>query len=874
VARLARRLKSLFSRRFRDRDMDDEMTFHVEALTRELIRGGMNAGDAARAARQRFGSVLHLKERGHDIRRVPVLEDLLRDVRYALRGLRRAPGFALAVVLTLAVGIGGNTAIFSVVDQLLLRPLPYPEDEQLVVVHESTAGRSEARRTEVSPANWLDWQRESRALRSLATWVTTTTLLTGVAEPVRLNQQLVSSEFFPVLGVPPLLGRTISLQDDQPNAPLVAVLSHALWQRQFRGDRGIIGRVIQLRDRPTEVIGVMPAGFRFVYQDNDVWGASRLDRNRPWRETSQRFLNIVGRLRPEVTTAAARTEIESIAGRLSRIHAFNRDTTAVLVPLREELTGPVSTSILMLYGAVGVLLSIACFNVANLLLARAAARRREIAVRTSLGAGRLAIVRQLVVESLVLAVAGGTLGIGLAHWSLSALVAFAPANLLRVPDLSVDRRVMLYALGLSVLTGLMVGLVPALSVARRSLAARMRAGGSATQSPRLRRALVVCQVAMTVVLLCGAGLLTRTLLALNGTNSGFDRRNILTMELTLPGIRVTPQHRTSVLQQAVEKLRALPGVEDAAAGAGLPVIGSPAGTSSFHRRGTPVLPVDKAPSAITRVVTPGYFRTLGVPVLHGREFIDADQAASAPPGFVVNDAFARRYLQEIGPLDAFLSVGLPAPNPHLPVIGIVGDTREGSVTADAQPTVYLTHRWAQESAMTLFVRTRAPEAIGPDVVRALRTLDPTLPVMDLQTLESAFGESVTRERLNALVSGAFAISGLLLASLGLYGLLAFLVTERTKEIGIRFALGAHRGTVTRSVIGGGIRLVAIGAAAGVAGSLLLSRWVAPLLFGVAPYDAATYASVLALLAIVTVGASYLPARRAARVEPLVALRQE
>jgi predicted permease len=801
-----------------------------------------------------------------------MIDSLWQDVRYALRGLKRSPGFAVAAVLTLALGVGGNTATFSIVDQLLLRPLPYPDGEQLLRIYESGLGMNHA---DVSPANWLDWQRESRTLRTVAAWDTLTVTLTGVGEPTRLNGQLVSSEFFPLLGVKPLLGRTVSEEDDRPNAPSVAVLSHRLWQQRFDGDPSVIGRVVQLNDRPSEIIGVMPAGFQFMYVDNDLWAAYRLDRNQAWRETSGRFMNVIARLKPGTTMATARAEMEAIAQRLEATYAFNNKTTVTLVPLREELTGQVHTSLLVLYTAVGVLLAIACFNVANLLLARASSRRWEIAVRTSLGAGRFAVVRQLLVESLLLAVAGGALGIALARWSLDALLAFAPPDLLRVPELFVDRRVLLYAGGLSVLIGLMVGLVPAVLVARRSIAASLRTSGSTlTHSPRVRQALVVCQVAMTVVLLCGAGLLVRTVIALNSTDNGFDKQNVLTMEIGLPGTRYTPERRTSFYREAVAAIRALPRVESAAAANSLAVIGSPRGGTWFHRLGTPeAATMNDRPIAIIRVVTPGYFHTLRIPVLRGREFTEADDA-SPTPGFIVNEAFAKTFLADIDPLSASLTVWMQAQNPYLPVIGVVGNVSEGSVRDNAQPTVFYSHRQMTETGMTLFVRTNRPAAIASSAVDAIHRLDPNLAVTKIRTFEGALAESVARERLSALVSGAFALSGLLLASLGLYGLLAFLVAERTRELGIRIALGAQLGRLTRSVVGGGLRLVALGAAIGVGGSLLLFRLSGTLLFGVTPYDVSTYGAVLTLLGAVAGLASYVPARRAAQVEPLVALRAE
>ena len=802
----------------------------------------------------------------------------MRDVRHMGRGLRRSPGFSIAVILTLALGIGGNTAIFSVVDQLLLRPLPYPHGEQLLTIYESFSSLAGVPRgggsNVVSPANWLDWQRESRTLQGLAAWRTVTYTLTGVGDATRLNAQTVSSEFFPLLGIEPLLGRTISAEDDRPNAPRVAVLSHHLWQQRFGGNPSVIGRVVHFNDRPVIIIGVMPASFQFMYPDNDVWSAYRLDRNQPWRETAGRFLNVVARRQAGTTTAAARAEVTEIARRLAATHQFNKNTSVVVIPLREELTGQVHTSVLLLYGAVGVLLSIACFNVANLLLARVASRRREIAIRTSLGAGRVAIVRQLLVESLLLAVAGGALGIALARWSLDLLVAFAPADLLRVSELSVDRRVLLYALGLSVLTGLLVGLVPAVLVARRSLTASMRvASTTVTQSPRVRQMLVICQVAMTVVLLCGAGLLVRTIVALNGANSGLEKHDVLTMEIRLPPVRYTPERARAFYRDAVTALRALPGVDSAAAADSLAVIGSPRGGTGVHRLGTPEVPMNERPYAVIRVVTPGYFRTLRIPVLAGREFTEADDA-SPTPGFVVNEAFAKAHLSDIDPLRARLSVWMEEKNPHLPVLGVVGNVNEGSVRDKAQPTVFYSHRQMAETGMTFFVRTSQPEALTKPAVAALRGLDPNLAVSKVQTFEGAIAESLARERLSALVSAGFGLSGLLLAALGLYGLLAFVVAERTKEIGIRIALGARSGQLRRSVVAGGLGLVAIGGALGVGCSLAALRLVGTQLFGVTSYDVSIYATALTVLFAVAVVASYVPARRAARVEPFVALRQE
>lgn len=618
----------------------------------------------------------------------------------------------------------------------------------------------------------------------------------------------------------------------------------------------------------------MPASFRFIYQNTDLWSAYRLDRTQAWRQTSGRFMNVMARLKPETPIATARTDLEAIAQRLESSHAFNKNTSVTLLPLREELTGQVESSLLILYAAVGVLLAIACFNVASLLLARASSRRRELALRSSLGAGQPAIIRQLLVESLLLAVAGGVLGMLLAGWTLDALIPFVPADLLRTSEVRVDRRVMVYALGLSILTGVIVGLVPAVVATRQSLIGSLRASGSSvTQSPRLRQALVVCQVGMTVVLLCGAGLLVRTVIALHGASTGVDRHDVLTMEVGLPAARYSPERRVGFYRTAITALRALPGVEAAAGANSLPVIGSPSGGTAFHRLGTPELPMNERPTAVIRVVTAGYFQALGIPVMRGREFVDADEAV-AVPGFVVNQAFANTYLNGVDPLATSLTVWMQPANPYGRIVGVVGDVSEGAVRNDAGPTIYYSHRQMSQNNMTLFLRAPRPAAHVASAVAALHQLDPNLAVSRIQTFDQAIADSLARDRLSALVSSAFAVCALLLVSLGLYGLLAFLVTERTKEIGIRMALGARVGQLTRSVIVGGLQLVGVGAVLGIAGALLLLRWLGTLLFGVTANDLSTYAMVLALLAVVGALASYIPARRAARVEPLVALRQD
>lgn len=870
----------------READIVHELSQHLDEHYCELIAGGTSPEEAERLTLAEFSEGNLLARYMAPLRQLhtPPLAvaampsanlfgDLWQDARYAARGLRRSPGFSIAVILTLAVGIGGNTAVFSVVDQLLLRPLPYPDGNQLVMVDELSLGRNS--RADVSPANWLDWQRESRTFRQFAAWQLRAFTLTGAGEPRRVIAQLVSSEFFPLLGVAPLLGRTISDEDDRPNGPRVAVISFRAWQNHLGGDRRAIGSTVQLDDRPYEIVGVMPAGFRFVREDVDVWTASQLDRNRPWRDTTDgRFIQVVGRLADGATIGMARSEMEGIASHLAATHAFNKNTSVTVTPLREVLTGVVRESVLVLFAGVTVLLAIACFNVANMLLARSASRQREIAIRASLGAGRWALARSAIVESLLLSSAGGALGLAVARWGLDALLAVAPTNLLGVSELFLDRRVLIYAFGLSLASGTIAGLASTLLFARRSMADALRTRGSkAGHAPRVRQTLVVVQTALTVVLLCGAGVLVRTLIALDRAPLGFDAHNVLTMRLAISPERYPDERPRDFYRDALTRLRALPGIESAAVAASLPMIGSPRGGTSFHELGTPERPASERPRTVVRMVGPGYFRVLRIPVLRGREFTDADNE-SPMDGFVVNATFARTYLSGRDPLTTSISVRMMEENPHLPIIGVVGDVSEGSVRAAPQPTVFYSHGRMPWATMTLFVRARQPESVAKPIAAALHELDPTLVVSNVRTIESGLAESLARERLSALISTSFGVGGLLLAALGLYGLLAYLVAERTKDIGIRIALGARLASITRSVVSDGLTLVIIGAILGIAGSLLLLRPLGTLLFGVTSYDFPTYAIVVATLGIIAACASYLPARRASRIEPLAALRQE
>jgi putative ABC transport system permease protein len=868
------RVVNLFRRSRLEADLKDQIASHRDMIEADLISRGVEASEAKIIARRAVGNEMLVREFTRDQLLHRWIDGIVRDVRYALRTLARTPIFAMTVVLTLGLGIGANTAIFSIVDRLLLRPLPYPRGEQLVVLHESSVRGS---RMDVNPANWLDWQRESQTFESFAAWTNRIPLaLTGQGEPTRIQNEAVSYEFFSVLGVKPFLGREFTADDDRPQARPTVVLSHALWQSKFGGDPNVVGRVVQLDGISAEIIGVMPAGFHFLSRETGIWTAFRLDRTVPWRERRGRFLPyVVGRVKASVTPSAARQEIETIAARLAQTYEFNKNTSVTVIPLREAMTGEVATSLIVLFAAVGVLLLIACSNVANLLVARSANRRREIAVRTSLGAGRGAVVRQLLVESLVLSLAGGIAGVFIARLGASVLLALAPRNLVQLNAITIDRSMLLYTVGISLATGVLIGLAPATPAIRLRIAEYLRNGGrSMTASVRLRHALVVLQVAMTIVLLCGAGLLARTLFALTREPIGVDPKNVLTLRIELPTSRYQPPQIVGFFAQLIERLKALPGVEFAAAARDIPVSWQRISGTSFTVLGQPDLALNDRPSTRVRVVTPGYFKTLGMPLLKGRDFTDDDRITT-PNVFIVNEAFARKFLPADDPLSASISVAMQIPDRGFGrIIGVVGDVKEGSLRGGPEPTVFYTYRQLLSPGMTLFLLSRRGAELAREAEQIVHEIDRNLPIVEVRMLEDAFSESLARERLDAVVSGAFAVCALLLSSLGLYGLLAFSVTERTNEIGIRMALGARASQVLRMILEEGLRLVLLGASLGLISAFAASRFLRSLLFGITAHDPATFMSVSVLLVLVTMIAAFIPARRATQVNPLTALRDE
>jgi putative ABC transport system permease protein len=799
-------------------------------------------------------------------------EGLLQDVKYAIRSLRRSPGFTATVIFMLALAIGANTAIFSLLDRLLLRDLPYPESNRLALVYEDFGSP----RSSVAPANWLDWQRLSTSFESLAASNVISETLTGNGDPELVTGQLVSAEFFPTLEVQPAIGRAFTMDDDRPKSPPVVILSDRLWKRRFGGDPRIIGKTVEFDAVLKKIIGVMPDGFYFMNPGVEYWSPYAIDRTREWRQSVARTIPIiVGRLRPGISLPAAQAEMKALAKQLEQIYPMNKNASVTVVSLREILTDDVRGSVIVLFAAVTLLLVIACINVAGMMLARASSRRREIAVRASLGAPRIALVRQLLVESFLLSLAAGGAGFLIALWGVSALVQLTPRNLIRIADVSVDGWILLYTIGVSALTGVTFGLAPAIAATRGTLRDYLQSfGRSISASTGTRQVLVVVQVTMTVILLCGAGLLTRSLRALHSVRLGVESSQVLTMQITMPAARYDRNQQVEFVTRVLERFKQFPGVQSAGGTRSLPVIGATAGTPLEFKDAPEVASTAALPAARIRMATPGYFKTVGVPIVAGREFVEDDQRPNAEIVFIVNEAFVKAYLNNKNPLDSSMRVYMTREKPYGRIVGVTGDVLEGSLRGSPTPTVFYNQRQLPYGQMTLYVRTTNPTVLSRQAVGAIHQLDPDMAVTQVSPLDETFWLSIARDRLNAIVSASFAITALLLASVGLYGLLAFMVAERTREIGIRMALGAQAGTVLRMVMNRGFCLVGLGLALGLVAAFNISRFLESLLFGVRPNDPATFVGVPVLLLIVTSLAALVPANRATRVDPVVALRQE
>jgi putative ABC transport system permease protein len=867
--RFLRRLIAFFTWNARDDEMNREMAFHIESMAREYVRSGMDAAEAERAARRRFGNVLRLKEQGHDVRSAPLVEDVVRDVRHVWRGLRRSPSFTIAVVLTMALGIGANTAMFSVVNAVILRPLPFQDPDRLAMLWTNDPKR-EIREEGTSYPTLLDWRSQSRTFADMAICSRGNPVtLTGGNDPERVMGEAVSANLFPLLGVTPILGRSFS-HDEEQRRERVVVLSYALWQRRFGASRDAIEKTLEIDGERFQVIGVMPAGFYFPTKDVQLWQPATFVgltlapavRDRIWTSRFSDWWRVVGRLRPDATFDDAQAEMTAIGQRLALVYRTADPGFAGfgvnVVPLLLQATGrELQRALWILLGAVGFVLLIACSNVANLLLARGAARQREFALRAALGAGQMRLIRQLAVESALLVVGGGVVGLALAIIGVRTLEAAAPPGIPRLDEMQLDARVLIFTGSVSILGGLLFAIVPAWKTSRSDPADALKQGGRTGSEglslSRTRRTFVVVECALAVALLAGAGLLLKSFMQVETINPGFEGKQVLLARIT----------SARLSQEMFDRIANMPGV--LAVGA----------IQSFEPR-NPDQPITaegqpslKVPLTFERV-TAGFFRAMGVPLRRGRLLTEQDSPGSVA---LINETMAKTFWPLEDPVGKRFKRGTSASTSRwMTVVGVVGDMRRRGLERDAVSEFYFPEI---ESSMELVIRTTTdPLGYVPSIRQVIRSVDRNAVVGRVTTVQNHIEQLGAARRFHTWLIAIFAGLALGLSAIGMYGLMHYSVAQRTHEMGIRIALGARGSDVSWLVIGEGLRLVLFGVAVGLLAALQLTGVMAQLLFEVSPTDPATFAIVPVVLAMVAVLACYLPARRASKVDPVVALRYE
>ena len=796
---------------------------------------------------------------------------LLQDLRYGFRMLYRKPAFTIVAVVTLALGIGANTAIFSVVNAVLLRPFPYPHAERLVTA-----------RSNLSLPDLSDIQAQSKSFEEVGGIVLQALDFTGGAEPVQVQAGLVNAGLFNVLGAQPIIGRTISAAEDVTGGERVVVLSYGFWQRQFGGDPGIIGRAIPLSGNNYTVIGVLPSSFEAPRENPEVLASLRVVNPLAANARGVHFLRTYWRLRPGVTLSQAQAELANIDQQLEQQYpAENKGRRTRLMSLHERVAGDTRPALLILFGAVGLVLLIACANFANLLLARATSREREIVIRAALGAGRRRLIRQLLTESVMLSVLGGAVGLLLALWGIDLLQSLKPRNLPRLSAISIDGRVLFFTLGLAVLTGLVFGLVPALNASRLNVNEALKEGGRSSTAGitrhRFSNLLVASELALALVLLIGAGLLIKGFWRLRAVEPGFATDNLITMRLELPEARYKEiPKQTQFRERALEAINVLPGVE-AAMVSEIP-LGGDALFHNFIIEGRPPLSPGDEPELYSRTVAGDYFRTMRIPLLSGRDFTPQDREGSPLVG-VINEAMARQYFPNGDAIGSRVRWARQEGEPQwITIVGIAGDVKHNGLDLPEEPAIYapyaqLTQPWKRW--MSVVVRSNGdPQTIANMVKGQIWTIDKELPVTKVRTMTEVMAASVASQRFMMLLLGIFAAVALALATVGIYGLMSYSITERTHEIGIRMALGAQARDVLGMVVGQGLKLILVGISVGLVGAFALTRIMSSLLFGVSTVDPVTFVAVSVVLAVVALAACYIPARRATKVDPMVALHYE
>jgi putative ABC transport system permease protein len=870
----------------------EELAQHLEDVYERALRGGATEVEAKHIALLELpGDDLlqqEMKRFKRPAREAPIvaapgrlnlLADLLHDLRYAARMQRKNPGFTMVAVIALALGIGANTAIFSVVNTVLLRPLPYKDPERLVMVWEDASRHGYPRDTPAA-ANFVDWRDQNQVFENMAAIADESFNLTGVGEPERLEGRRVSGNLFTLLGVEPQIGRVFTTTEDQPGAQRVVLLSYALWQRRFGGDGNIVGKPLTLNGESYIVIGVMPARFQFPSSDDEAWVPIALTPQDAVNR-GRHYLQVIARLKPGVALGQAQTEMSTIATRLQQQYPqSNADLGAAVTSLHEHLVGDIKPALLILLGAVGLVLLIACANVANLLLARAAVRQKEIAVRVALGARRWRLIRQFLTESVLLSTIGGIVGLAISYAGLVLLKTFIPENISQARDISIDYKVLGFTFLVSVLTGVIFGLAPAVQAARFNQIETLKEGGrdAATggSGKRLRSLLVTSEVAISLVLLIGAGLLINSFLRLRNVDPGFRADNLLTMKIVLPEPKYEEfERRTAFYNDLVQRVQSLAGVRSAAVTTNLPLYRQ-GNSISVSIEGRPEPPPGQELIVVTRIVSPGYFDTMSIPLLRGRQLTEQDTERS-PSVVLISETMARRFWPGEEAVGKRIAAGRArSPEHWIQVAGVVKDVRQFELNAEPKPQMYLTYRQAGFfEPRDLVVKTDVdPASMAATVRKAVWDVDKDQPVSNIRTMEEILADSIARQRFSMLLLAIFAGVALVLAGVGIYGVMSYSVAQRTREIGIRMALGAQTSAVLKLAVGYGMKLVIVGIVIGLIAAFALTRVMSTLLFGVTATDPTTFTLISLLLVAVAVLASYIPARRATRVNPIIALRYE
>jgi putative ABC transport system permease protein len=886
-------LGTILQRARAESEMDAELRFHMDSYAEDLMRNGVPHEEALRRARLEFGGVERAKEECREARGVHFAETLLQDLRYGARTMLRSPGFTLTAVLALALGIGANTAIFSVVNAVLLRPLAFDQPDRLVQVWHTPPQKSFPGITEfaVSPANFLDWRSQNHSFGRMSAYGYGRYTLTGSGHPEAIRMVAATVGLFSILHAQPLLGRGFLEGEDEPGHEHEVVLSYGFWRSYFAGNPDVVGKNIQLNGQAFTVVGVMRPEFDFpIFSDP----SSRTQMWKPlaWTDQERAIRGdhnyaVIARLKDGVTMRQAQAELDAISNRLAQDYPNdNKGWGAIAIPLRDDLVGDVRPTLLILLGAVTLVLLIACANVANLMLARALSRRKEVAVRTALGATRRRLLQQVISETLLLAFVGGALGLVFAHYSMILMVKFLAQWLPRSGEIALDGWVLAFTLGVSLLTGFAAGLLPALRMAKADLNQALKQGLGRTAADsggsRTRNVLVVSEVALSLLLLIGAGLLIRSLWVLHGVNPGFDPHGVVTLNVSIPTNKFTePAQQVSYFARVLDHVRNLPGVQSAGLIDSLP-LSDDGSHQPISLQGRPAAPMADLPEVEVRLISPGYMDAMHIPLLSGRD-VDTSDVAGRPGAVLISESMAKFFWPNEDPIGKRLTLYF-FPQLTRVVAGVVADVKISAMNeTQPQPTLYLPlaqmsaargETW-QSFGMKLAVRTNAtPRSVVPAITGAVREIDAEVPLLNIRTMDDSVSASLSPARFTMLLLGAFAGLALLLAVMGIYSVMSYSVSQRTNEIGVRVALGASRSDVLVLIVRQASLLALIGSAIGIVAALSLSRLMANQLYGVRPTDPITFVTVAALLMIVSLAASYIPARRAMRVDPMTALRYE